>query len=197
VLRSSPLERFLPVPTWRANRRAIYHPCDTVVRVCPSIARLDCQVPTGVTISSHRVEGTTMAKQHPVHALRANLEAARVKAVEELAATNGPYPPDALQQLASQSRHMAQRWDGARAKVWTSCTALRLRGDGVDIRRYYDVWSSRVLSDSAREAEPAFARPSQPVRRREFDRCGSHGWRTLARTERSGSRSDRRHRWVG
>ena len=42
-----------------------------------------------------------MAKQHPVHALRANLEAARLKAVEELAATNVPYSPDALHRLAS------------------------------------------------------------------------------------------------
>ncbi|RPH68406.1 MAG: hypothetical protein EHM78_18940 [Myxococcaceae bacterium] len=42
-----------------------------------------------------------MAKQHPVHVLRANLEAARLKAIEALAATNGPYAPDALHQLAS------------------------------------------------------------------------------------------------
>ena len=42
-----------------------------------------------------------MAKQHPVHALRANLEAARLKAIEALAETNGPYSPDALHQLAS------------------------------------------------------------------------------------------------
>lgn len=42
-----------------------------------------------------------MAKQHPVHALRANLEAARLKAIEALAATNGPYSPDTLHQLAS------------------------------------------------------------------------------------------------
>jgi hypothetical protein len=42
-----------------------------------------------------------MAKEHPVHALRANLEAARVKAVEALAATNVPYSLDALHQLAS------------------------------------------------------------------------------------------------
>ena len=41
-----------------------------------------------------------MAKQHPVHALRANLEAARLKAIEALAATNVPYSPDALYQLA-------------------------------------------------------------------------------------------------
>ena len=42
-----------------------------------------------------------MAKQHPVHALHANLEAARLKAIEALAETNGPYSPDALHQLAS------------------------------------------------------------------------------------------------
>lgn len=42
-----------------------------------------------------------MPKQHPVRVLRANLEAARVKAVEALAATDGPYSPDALHQLAS------------------------------------------------------------------------------------------------
>ena len=68
---------------------------------CPPLARPDCQVPAAVTIDSYRVEGITMAKQHPVHALRENLEAARVKAVEALAAKNVPYPPDALQQLAS------------------------------------------------------------------------------------------------
>ena len=42
-----------------------------------------------------------MAKQHPVHVLRANLESARLKAVEALAAANAPYPPEALHQLAS------------------------------------------------------------------------------------------------
>ena len=42
-----------------------------------------------------------MAKENPVHALRANLETARLKAVEELAATNLPYPPEALHRLAS------------------------------------------------------------------------------------------------
>jgi hypothetical protein len=42
-----------------------------------------------------------MAKQHPVHALRASLEAARLKAIETLAATNVPYSPDGLHQLAS------------------------------------------------------------------------------------------------
>ena len=41
-----------------------------------------------------------MAKQHPVHALRVNLEAERVKAVEALAATEVP-SPDALHRLAS------------------------------------------------------------------------------------------------
>jgi hypothetical protein len=42
-----------------------------------------------------------MAKPHPVHALRANLEAARLKAVETLAAANAPYSPEALHQLAA------------------------------------------------------------------------------------------------
>jgi hypothetical protein len=42
-----------------------------------------------------------MAKQHPVHALRANLEAARLKAIEALAGTNVPYSSDALDELAS------------------------------------------------------------------------------------------------
>jgi len=42
-----------------------------------------------------------MAKLHPVQALRANLEAARLKAIEVLAATNAPYSTDALHQLAS------------------------------------------------------------------------------------------------
>lgn len=42
-----------------------------------------------------------MAKPHPIHALRANLEAARLKAVEALAATTVPYAPEALHQLAS------------------------------------------------------------------------------------------------
>ena len=42
-----------------------------------------------------------MPKQHPVRVLRANLEAARVKAVEALAATELPYSPDALNKLAS------------------------------------------------------------------------------------------------
>ena len=42
-----------------------------------------------------------MAQQHPVHALRANLEAARLKAVEALAAAKAPYSPEALHQLAS------------------------------------------------------------------------------------------------
>jgi hypothetical protein len=42
-----------------------------------------------------------MAKQAPVHALRAKLEAARLKAVQELATAKFPYPPDALHQLAS------------------------------------------------------------------------------------------------
>ena len=42
-----------------------------------------------------------MAKPHPVHALRANLEAARLKAVESLAEAKVPYSPDALHQLAA------------------------------------------------------------------------------------------------
>jgi hypothetical protein len=42
-----------------------------------------------------------MAQQHPVHSLRASLEAARLQAIEALAATNVPYSPDALHQLAS------------------------------------------------------------------------------------------------
>ena len=39
--------------------------------------------------------------QHPVHALRANLEAARLKAVEALAAKENAIPPDALRELAT------------------------------------------------------------------------------------------------
>jgi hypothetical protein len=42
-----------------------------------------------------------MAEQHPVHALRAELQATRLRMVEALAATSAPYSPDALHQLAS------------------------------------------------------------------------------------------------
>jgi hypothetical protein len=42
-----------------------------------------------------------MAKQAPIHALRANLETARLKAVQELAATEFPYSTDVLHRLAS------------------------------------------------------------------------------------------------
>ncbi|MBV8473503.1 MAG: hypothetical protein JO234_08815 [Hyphomicrobiales bacterium] len=39
--------------------------------------------------------------QHPVHALRANLETARLKAVEALAAQENAISPDALRELAA------------------------------------------------------------------------------------------------
>jgi len=42
-----------------------------------------------------------MANDHPVHTLQANLEDARLKAVEALAATNGAFSPDALHELAT------------------------------------------------------------------------------------------------
>jgi len=42
-----------------------------------------------------------MANHHPVHRLRANLEAARLKAIDELAATDGAFHPDALQAIAT------------------------------------------------------------------------------------------------
>lgn len=42
-----------------------------------------------------------MAKHHPVHTLRANLEAERLKAINGLAATEGAFHPDALQTLAT------------------------------------------------------------------------------------------------
>ena len=41
-----------------------------------------------------------MTKPQPVHTLRANLETARHKVVETLAATEGKYSPDALRELA-------------------------------------------------------------------------------------------------
>jgi hypothetical protein len=41
-----------------------------------------------------------MTNLHPVHALQANLEAARLKLVETLAAKGGPLTPDALRELA-------------------------------------------------------------------------------------------------
>jgi hypothetical protein len=46
-------------------------------------------------------EAVTMAEQHPVHALRAELQATRLRMVEALAATSAPYSPDTLHQLAS------------------------------------------------------------------------------------------------
>ena len=42
-----------------------------------------------------------MAKHHPVHTLRANLKAARLRAINGLAATDGAFHPDALQTLAT------------------------------------------------------------------------------------------------
>jgi hypothetical protein len=42
-----------------------------------------------------------MPKQHPVHALRADLQATRLRLVEALATTSAPHPPETLQQLAS------------------------------------------------------------------------------------------------
>jgi hypothetical protein len=42
-----------------------------------------------------------MANAHPVHTLKSNLEAARLKAVETLAAAGGAFSPDALQELAT------------------------------------------------------------------------------------------------
>jgi hypothetical protein len=42
-----------------------------------------------------------MTTTHPVHTLRAALEAERLKAVESLAASAGTAPPDALRQLAT------------------------------------------------------------------------------------------------
>lgn len=42
-----------------------------------------------------------MTKPHPVNALRANLETARLKAVEALAAREGAFSTDALQELAT------------------------------------------------------------------------------------------------
>jgi hypothetical protein len=44
---------------------------------------------------------TTVTKPHPVHTLRANLESARLKAVETLAATEGAFSTNALQELAA------------------------------------------------------------------------------------------------
>ena len=41
-----------------------------------------------------------MTNLHPVHTLQANLEAAHFKAVETLAAKEGPFTPDALRELA-------------------------------------------------------------------------------------------------
>jgi len=42
-----------------------------------------------------------MTKLHPVHVLQANLEAARLKAVETLAGEEAPPAPDALRELAT------------------------------------------------------------------------------------------------
>jgi hypothetical protein len=42
-----------------------------------------------------------VTQSHPVHALRANLESARLKAVETLAAKEGSISPDALRDLAT------------------------------------------------------------------------------------------------
>jgi hypothetical protein len=39
--------------------------------------------------------------KHPVHALRANLETARLKAIETLAAKENAISPDALRELAT------------------------------------------------------------------------------------------------
>jgi hypothetical protein len=42
-----------------------------------------------------------MTKRRPVHDLQANLEAARLKVIETLAAKDGPPAPDALRELAT------------------------------------------------------------------------------------------------
>jgi hypothetical protein len=42
-----------------------------------------------------------MKTPHPVHTLRANLEASRLNAVETLAAAKGSPTPDALRELAN------------------------------------------------------------------------------------------------
>jgi hypothetical protein len=42
-----------------------------------------------------------VTKPHPVHTLRANLETARLKAVEALAATDGAFSTDRLGELAT------------------------------------------------------------------------------------------------
>ena len=42
-----------------------------------------------------------MAKPHPVYVLQANLETARLKAVEILAASDGVVSPDAMRELAT------------------------------------------------------------------------------------------------
>ena len=42
-----------------------------------------------------------MTKLHPVHVLQANLEAARLKLIETLAAREGIPNPDALRELAT------------------------------------------------------------------------------------------------
>ncbi|VTZ26682.1 conserved hypothetical protein [Methylocella tundrae] len=50
---------------------------------------------------SQRETETSMSDSSPIHALRANLEAARLQAVEELAAKGASLSPDGLQKLAS------------------------------------------------------------------------------------------------
>jgi len=42
-----------------------------------------------------------VAKPHPVYVLQANLETARLKAVEILAASDGVVSPDAMRELAT------------------------------------------------------------------------------------------------
>jgi hypothetical protein len=44
---------------------------------------------------------TTVTQVHPVHALRANLESARLKTVQALAAKENAISPDALRELAT------------------------------------------------------------------------------------------------
>ena len=48
-----------------------------------------------------------MDKQHPVHALRTNLQATRLEMVEALAKTSPPYSPETLHQLASVQTALA------------------------------------------------------------------------------------------
>jgi hypothetical protein len=55
-----------------------------------------------------------MTNLHPVHALQANLETARLKAVETLAAKAGALAPDGLRELALI--HAALRLFGKKSK---------------------------------------------------------------------------------